>query len=109
MWNRRVESEPDICLVKCTNSDNRYKYCIATGSEAVCDKLRNRVVPVFYLGASNGVFTLQPPGELVLKRLDKANNIKMHVSSEEKRLLQNIAPVEDRNGNGNNRMNLKRR
>jgi rRNA-processing protein FCF1 len=96
------QSEPEICLLKCTNSDNRYKYCIATGSESLRDRLKNRIVPIFYLGAGGGNVILQSLGEAVLKRVNKVNNDKMHVSSEEKRLLQCVAPVADSNSGRKN-------
>jgi rRNA-processing protein FCF1 len=92
------QSESEVCLFKCTDSDNRYKYCIATGSETLREKLKNRPVPVFYLNAGGGSVFMQSPGEAILNRVEKASQSKMQISTEEKKLLQTVAPIEDSGG-----------
>ena len=89
------KSPSQVCLVRCTNMENRYKYCVAAQSEELRSKLKSRVVPTFYVDAG-GTLQLAAIDASVEQRVKKITNKLLHVSSEEKKLLQSIAPVEQK-------------
>lgn len=87
------KSTSSQCVNGCTDQDNRYKYSIAIQDFALKELLADRVAPVFTLDSNNTLILLKP-GRDLSQRARGVGNSMMHISPQEKALLQDFAPIQ---------------